>query len=152
MKEPQPCGTIQDAQRVDGHNATATALYAKPHQQGSPTCNPGLHHANVQLTRPTDHNCWPWHVPNLAMCPKKSYPLQLLKLHKSTATKAYLPLQHSQYLQHQPVQYQGTYSVHLAQRWFVHVRAQSAARILITTQANAPTHGLTMVKSSAIIN
>ena len=49
-KEHQPCDTIQDAQRVDSHDATATALYAKPHQQGSPMCNPGLPHMNVQLT------------------------------------------------------------------------------------------------------
>ena len=56
MKEHQPCGTSQDAQHVDGHDATATAPYAKPHQQGSPTCNPGLPHVNVQLTCHIDHN------------------------------------------------------------------------------------------------
>ena len=57
MREPQPCGTIQDAQRVDSHDATTTAPYAKPHQQGSPTCNPGPSpHANLQLTRHADHN------------------------------------------------------------------------------------------------
>ena len=151
-KEPQPCGTTQDAQRVDGHDATTTARYAKPHQQVSPTHNPVLPHVNVQLTRHADHNPWPWHMPNLATCPKQSYPLQLLKLHESTATKAYLPLQHSRHLQHQPVPYPGAYSVLLAQHWSIQVRAQSAARTLITAQANTPTYSLMIVNSSAIIN
>ena len=48
IREPQPCGTIQDAQHVDGHDATATDLCAMPHQQGSPTCNPELPHMNVE--------------------------------------------------------------------------------------------------------
>ena len=56
MKETQPCNTIQDAQHVDGYDATTTVPYVIPHQQGSPTCNPGLPHANVQLTRHADHN------------------------------------------------------------------------------------------------
>ena len=151
-REPQPCGTIQDAQRVDSYDAIAIALCAMPHQQGSLKCNPGLPHANAQLTHHADHNPWPWHAPNLATCPKQSYPLQLLKPHESTATKECLPLQHSQHLQRQPVPYPGAYSVHLAQHWSVQVHAQSAARTLITTQANAPTYGSTMVNSSAITN
>ena len=55
-KEPQLCGTIQDAQCVDGHDATATAPYAMTHQQGLPTCNPWLPHPNVQQTHHADHN------------------------------------------------------------------------------------------------
>ena len=69
--------------------------------------NPDLPYTNVQLTRHTDHNPWSWHIPNPATYPKQSYQLQLLKLHKSTATKAYLPLQHLQHLQCQPVPYPG---------------------------------------------
>ena len=151
-REPQPCGTIQDAQRVDSHDATETALCTMPHQQGSPTCNPGLPHMNVQWTRHADHNPWTWHMPNLVKCPKQSYPLQLLKPHESTATNAYLPLQHLQHLQCQPVPYLGAYSVHLAQHWPIQVCAQSSARTQITAQANAPIYGSTMVNSSAIIN
>ena len=119
---------------------------------GSPTCNPRLPHANVQLTRHVDHNPWPWYVPILVTCPKQSYLLQLLKPHKSTATKAYLPLQHSQHLQPHPVPYPGTYLVHLAQHWPIQVHAQSAARTLITAQANAPTYSSMMVNSSATTN
>ena len=151
-KEPQPCDTIQDAQHVDGHDATTTAPYVKLHQQELLMCNPGLPHVNVQLTRHANHNPWPWHVPILATCPKQSYQLQLLKPHKSTATKVYPPLQHSQHLQRQPVPYPGAYSVHLAQHWIVQVHAQSLARTLITAQANALTYNSTMVNSSAIIN
>ena len=55
-KEHQPCGTSQDAQRVDGHHATTTVPYAKHHQQGSPTCNASLPHVNIQLTHHADHN------------------------------------------------------------------------------------------------
>ena len=133
-------------------DATATAPYVKNHQQGSPTCNPGLPHTNVQLTRHVNHNPWTQHVPNPATCPKQSYQLQLLMLHKSTATKAYLPLQHSQHLQRQLVPYPGANSVHLAQHWSIQVCAQSSARTQITAQANAPTYGSMMVNSSAIIN
>ena len=124
------------------------SLISRDHQ----CVTPAFPHANVQLTRHADHNPWPWHVPNLATCPKQSYPLQLLKPHKSTATKAYLPLQHSQHLQRQPVPYPGAYSVHLAQHWPIQVHAQSVARTLITAQANAPTYGSMMVNSSAITN
>ena len=56
MGEPQPCGITRDAQRVDGHDATTTAPFIKPHQLGSPTCNPKLPHANIQLIRHPDHN------------------------------------------------------------------------------------------------
>ena len=151
-RKPQPRGTIQDAQHLDGYDATAIDLCAMPHQQGAPTCNPGFPHANVQQIHHADHNPWPWHAPILVMYPKQSYPLQLLKPHKSTATKAYLLLQHSQHLQCQLVPYLGAYSVHLAQHWPIQVHAQSAARTLITAQANAPTYGSTMVNSSATTN
>ena len=132
----------------DGHDATTTALCTMPNQQGSPTCNPGLPNVNEKRTRHADHNPWPWHVPIPVTCPKQSYPLQLLKPHESTATKAYLPLQHSQQLERQPVPYLGTYLVHLAQCWPVQVYAQSIARTLITAQANAPKYGSTMVNLS----
>ena len=151
-KELQPCGTIQDAQHVENNDTITEAPYAKPHQQGSPMCNPGLLHTNVQLTRHADHNPWPWHAPNPATYPKQSYLLQLLKLYESTETEIYLPLQHSQHLQRQPVPYPGAYLVHLAQCWTVQVHAQSVARTRITVQANAPTYNSTMVISSAITN
>ena len=55
-KEPQPCDTIQNAQRVDDHNATETASYVELHQQELLTCNPGLPHVNIQLIRHANHN------------------------------------------------------------------------------------------------